>query len=135
MKRLNSAPSPKGTYTPAINQSVKADEVVINYSYAAAPREKKIKQIIRAVAESFGIPGAWVTSRLHTQNIVVPRQVVMFIAKGDYSLNQIATALGGFHHATVLHGQRKIEEAIKDDPQLAAMIEMIKEKVNENTEA
>ncbi|MFZ3217185.1 MAG: chromosomal replication initiator protein DnaA [Candidatus Acidiferrales bacterium] len=76
-------------------------------------QEKKvtIEQIQKRVGEVFGLRAQDLNVRSNSREIVLPRQVAMFVVKQltSASLPEIGRQFGGKHHTTVLHSINKIE--------------------------
>src|SRR5271154_40645 len=76
-------------------------------------QEKKvtIEQIQKRVGEIFGLRAQDLNVRSNSRQIVLPRQVAMFVVKQltSASLPEIGRQFGGKHHTTVLHSINKIE--------------------------
>lgn len=68
--------------------------------------------IQRCVGEEFGITLQDFKSKKRTKNIVLPRQVAMYLSREmtDLSFPEIGTYFGGKDHTTVLHSYNKIKE-------------------------
>ncbi len=68
--------------------------------------------IQRCVAEEFGIPLPELKTKKRNKNIVLPRQVAMFLSREltDLSLPEIGGCFGGKDHTTVLHSYNKIKQ-------------------------
>jgi hypothetical protein len=90
-----------------------------------------IKRITEAVSDHFGITRRDLYSRRRTKEIVLPRQIAMYLAKTVTlkSLPEVGRRIGGRDHTTVLHAVRKIEAAVLTDPEMAARIDAIKESM------
>ena len=75
-------------------------------SYFADP-----EQIILKVAKYFQIEIADLKGKSREQNLVIARQIAMFILREDSQMNltTIGLLFGGRDHTTVLHGIRKIQ--------------------------
>jgi chromosomal replication initiator protein len=88
-------------------------------------------EIISAVLRHFGVGHREITSRSRTREVVVPRQVAMYLLREetDASLLEIGGELGGRDHTTVLHGIRQIEKALSNDPALRSRIMAIRESI------
>lgn len=79
-----------------------------------------IDLIQKRVAAYYQINQADIVGKKRTKNIVVPRQIAMYLAREltDNSLPKIGKEFGGKDHTTVLHAIDKIEKQTKDDPKL-----------------
>ncbi|MFH0912936.1 MAG: chromosomal replication initiator protein DnaA [Candidatus Omnitrophota bacterium] len=67
--------------------------------------------ILRCVAEEFGVSLLELKSRRRNKNIVLPRQVAMYLSREltDLSLPEIGNLFGGKDHTTVLHSYNKVK--------------------------
>jgi len=83
-------------------------------------RKITIEAIQRAVAENFGMRVAELKQKNNSRQIVVPRQIAMYIAKQltEASLPEIGRQFGGKHHTTVMHSISKIDEHRRSDKDL-----------------
>jgi chromosomal replication initiator protein len=87
-------------------------------------RRITIDSIQKAVAERFSIKPTQLKEKSNRKEIVMPRQVAMFLVKEltQASLPEIGRAFGGKHHTTVLHSIHKISTQRTGDPDLNKMI-------------
>lgn len=104
--------------------------------YNKRNEEKKfvnLKRIMEVVCEYFGITPEEIKSEKRVKNIILPRQIAMYLSRDltDSSLNSIAIEFNGKDHTTVLHACRKIKNLIEKDQNIKSIIENIKEKLNE----
>jgi chromosomal replication initiator protein len=62
-----------------------------------------------------------------SQNIVLPRQVAMYLSREltSSSLPTIGRAFGGKDHTTVMHSIQKVQKLMETDKQLEDMVEEI----------
>jgi chromosomal replication initiator protein len=83
--------------------------------------------IQRCVGEEFGISLYDLKTKRRNKNIVVPRQVAMYISREltDLSLPEIGMSFGGKDHTTVLHSCNKIKEQVKQNQILRHKIERL----------
>ena len=104
------------------------DEVLKDYIKDDGPKEITCELIIQRVAEHFNISPSEITSKSRTSDLVLPRQISMYLCKSmtGKSLQDIAKALNKKDHTTVMHGVKKISEDIKVDKILSKKIENIK---------
>jgi chromosomal replication initiator protein len=86
-----------------------------------------IEMIQKTVADFFNITCADIKAKKRTRNILKPRQVAMYLSRRltNLSLPEIGNSFGGKDHTTVLHSLRKIEENLKEDPQLKNEVEKL----------
>jgi chromosomal replication initiator protein len=97
------------------------------------PKRVKIEDIQRIVARQYNVSRADLLSSRRTANVVLPRQVAMYLAKTLTlrSLPEIGRRFGGRDHTTVLHAVRKIEGLIGNDSSLAGEVEQLKRLLQE----
>ena len=88
-------------------------------------------QIIIAVSEHFGVDLRVMQGRGRSRNIVVPRQVAMYLLREETecSLVDIGKLLGGRDHTTVMYGCDKIAEEINADNRLRNEVLSIRERL------
>ncbi len=92
-------------------------------------RKITIESIQRAVAEQFGMRTAELKQKNNSRQIVVPRQIAMYLAKQmtEASLPEIGRQFGGKHHTTVMHSIAKIDEQRRHDTDLARTLGKLQE--------
>ena len=83
-----------------------------------------IARIVRRVAKSFNVTQKDVLGASRHKNVLLPRQVAMYLARvlTEWSFPKIAESFGGRNHTTVIHACRKIEKLMKNDAQLRQTI-------------
>jgi chromosomal replication initiator protein len=86
-----------------------------------------VDKIQKSVADYFQISSPELKTTRRNKNIVLPRQVAMYLSRQltDLSLPEIGHAFGGKDHTTVLHSCKKIKEAINKDKNLQNIIEKL----------
>ncbi len=120
---LNGAPICVSTAERAIRDLVNTHE----------PKRVKIDDIQKLVASHYNVSRADIVSSRRTANVVLPRQVAMYLSKAltPRSLPEIGRRFGGRDHTTVIHAVRKIENLIAKDNGLAQVVELLKRMLNE----
>ena len=90
--------------------------------------------IIDTVAEHFNISPTDICSNKRNSEIVVPRQIVMYLCRNmiDIPLKSIGTYIGKRDHSTIIHGINKIETELKNSETLRNTVDIIKKKINPN---
>ena len=85
--------------------------------------------VVEAVALHYKIAVAALRGRARSQEIVLPRQVAMFVAREetDASLVDIGRELGGRDHTTVMHGIAKIERDLTTNAALRGQVMAVRE--------
>ena len=88
--------------------------------------------IIIIVCDHFNIQESDIKSKKRNAEIVLPRQIIMYLCRQmtDASQTKIAQLLGKNDHTTVIHGEKKIEEMLENDTTLNNTIETIKKKIS-----
>jgi len=83
--------------------------------------------IQRCVAEEFGVSMADFKTRRRNKNVVLPRQIAMYISRvlTELSLPEIGDFFGGKDHTTVLHSYKKIKEGLGSNIGLKDKVERI----------
>lgn len=83
--------------------------------------------IQRCVAEEFGISLPELKMKRRNKNIVLPRQVAMYLSREltELSLPEIGGFFGGKDHTTVLHSYNKIKQGLRDSETLKDRVEKI----------
>jgi chromosomal replication initiator protein len=89
------------------------------------------KQIIEKVCDFYDITMDEITGPKRDKEIVVPRQVAMYLLREELHLSypKIAGEIGKKDHTTVMHGVEKIEREIDSNEQLRQEINLIRERV------
>jgi chromosomal replication initiator protein len=95
-------------------------------------RKITIEAIQRAVAEQFGMRVSDLKQKNNSRNVVVPRQIAMYLAKQmtEASLPEIGRQFGNKHHTTVMHSIAKIDELRRTDKDLHRMLNKLQELLN-----
>lgn len=86
-----------------------------------------IDMIQKEISSFFEISVSDIKSKKRSRNVILPRQVSMFLARKltNLSLPEIGAAFGGKDHTTVMHSCRKIETDIEKDADLKKTIEKL----------
>ena len=95
-------------------------------------RKITIEAIQRAVAEQFGMKVSDLKQKNNSRNVVVPRQIAMYLAKQmtEASLPEIGRQFGNKHHTTVMHSIGKIDELRRTDKDLHRTLNKLQELLN-----
>ncbi len=93
------------------------------------PKHLSAKQIIERTARHFQIPIEDIVGPKRDKDIVVPRQVAMYMLRSELHLSfpKIARELGRKDHTTAIHSVDKIERESRVDASLRMAIAEIKE--------
>lgn len=81
---------------------------------ANARRKPSPRLILTETARYFGISIEEITGKKRSRDIVVPRQVAMYLLRSELELSfpQIGSHLGGRDHTTIMHGCSKLESLV-----------------------
>jgi chromosomal replication initiator protein len=95
-------------------------------------RKITIEAIQRAVAEQFGMKVSDLKQKNNSRNVVVPRQIAMYLAKQmtEASLPEIGRQFGNKHHTTVMHSIGKIDELRRTDKDLHRTLNKLHDLLN-----
>ena len=90
-------------------------------------RPVTVKQMLKAVGDYFQVPIKDALANRRQRQIVMVRHITMYIARHctDLSYPEIARSLGGMDHTTVLHGVRRIEQRMRDNPAFKATVDIL----------
>jgi chromosomal replication initiator protein len=117
MASLRGLPLTKGLAQEAMRSvSRTSDENVIS-----------IPRIQKAVADYYKISVDNLRSRSNMGNVLVPRQVAMYLCKRltKKSYPEIARQFGGKHHTTVIHSVEKIKKLVDSDREMDTLVKRI----------
>jgi chromosomal replication initiator protein len=86
-------------------------------------------EIVRRVAEAFGVPMDRMLGRERSREVALPRQIAMYLLRqeSNISLPQIGDTLGGRDHTTVMYGCDKIADLLERDDRLRRQVIEIRE--------
>jgi chromosomal replication initiator protein len=88
-------------------------------------------EVVKSVADAFGIPVDRMLSRDRSQVVALPRQIAMYLLReeANVSLPQIGHALGGRDHTTVMYGCEKIADLLERDDHLRRRVVELRENL------
>jgi chromosomal replication initiator protein len=100
-------------------------------SVKTRPKHISAKQIIERCARHFQIPMEDIMGPKRDKDIVVPRQVAMYMLRSELHLSfpKIARELGRKDHTTAIHSVEKIEKEVNYDADIKAAVVEIKERL------
>ncbi len=89
--------------------------------------EVTVENIQKRICEHFNVKLGDLKSKRKTTNIVLPRQVAMYLCRKYTSSSYpvIGDKFGGRDHSTVVHASKSIEKRIKENPFVQATIERL----------
>lgn len=97
-----------------------------------ALRNISLEDIVAATSEHYKISSQDIRSKKRLKNIVVPRQVAMYLAREftQMSLPEVGAWFGGKDHTTVLHACKKIKQAAQTDSYIKNALEKISQQLS-----
>jgi chromosomal replication initiator protein len=97
----------------------------------ARPKHISARQVIERTARHFQIPIEDILGPKRDKDIVVPRQVAMYMLRSELHLSfpKIARELGRKDHTTAMHSIEKIEKESRLDADIREAISEIKERL------
>jgi chromosomal replication initiator protein len=104
-----------------------AQEAMRSVSRTSDENQVSIPRIQKAVADYYKLSVDNLRSRSNTGNVMVPRQVAMYLCKRltKKSYPEIARQFGGKHHTTVIHSVEKINKLVDSDRELDTLVKRI----------
>ncbi len=95
-------------------------------------KEITIEKIQKLVAENFQIRVNELKSSKRLKNLVLPRQIAMYICRKltDLSYPEIGTKFGGKDHSTIIHAIKKIEKKMEEDVYTKTLVEKLMERLS-----
>ena len=100
-------------------------------SVKTRPKHISAKQIIERCSKHFQISMEDIMGPKRDKDIVVPRQVAMYMLRSELHLSfpKIARELGRKDHTTAIHSVEKIEKEVSYDADIKAAVTEIKERL------
>ena len=97
----------------------------------AVSEKNDVHRIQKIVAEYFQISVEDIRSKKRSANIAFPRQIAMYLCRcmTSESFPKIGIEFGGKDHSTVMHSVEKIEKEIRENKELANIIEKLKKDI------
>jgi chromosomal replication initiator protein len=91
-----------------------------------------IETIQKRVADHFQIRHSDMTSKRRPNNIAIPRQAAMYLARTltKHSLQEIGDAFGGRDHGTVIHACKAVDNMMAQDASMRGSIEFLKTQLS-----
>ena len=113
------------------NLSVSLAQEILKDIIPIEKKEISIQQIQKITADYFNIKLAVLLSKKRTKNIVMARQIAIYLSREltDFSLPAIGEAFGGKDHTTILHAYTKIKNQREKDNGLKSTIESLVLKI------
>lgn len=115
--RLHGQPIDINTAQEVLGMYIQKNQVKVN-----------AKTVLQKTADYYEISYNDITGTKRSREVVVPRQIAMFIMREelDMSFPRIAKSLGGKDHTTIMHGVNKISTQMARDSVMSQDIQSIK---------
>ena len=90
-------------------------------------KEITVETIQKMVANYYHIKTSDIKSSKRLKNIVLPRQISMYISRKltSSSFPEIGSKFGGKDHSTIIHAIKKIEKKMEEDMHLRSTVEKL----------
>jgi len=113
--------------------SLSIAKIVLKDMVSETVKTINMDMIQKEVARFFNLSVADIKSKNRSRNVMLPRQVCMYLARTltNLSFPEIGAAFGGKDHTTVLHSCKKIEKGIQIDSELRIIVEKLTTKIKE----
>ena len=94
-------------------------------------REVEPKEVVRMVADAFGITVDQILARDRSRAVALPRQIAMYLLREEaqISLPQIGDVLGGRDHTTVMYACDKVSDLLEEDDRLRRQVVDIRDQL------
>ncbi|NCU31344.1 MAG: chromosomal replication initiator protein DnaA [Candidatus Moranbacteria bacterium] len=94
-------------------------------------KEITVDRIQKTIAEYYQIKTSDIKSQKRLKNIVLPRQIAMYISRNMTNLSypEIGDRFGGKDHSTIIHAIKKIEEKMTKDMSLKMTVDKLMDKL------
>ncbi|MFZ1729634.1 MAG: chromosomal replication initiator protein DnaA [Bacteroidota bacterium] len=107
-------------------------EKVLRHVISSEKKDMTVEQIQKIVADHFQVSENSLRAKTRKQEIVLPRQVAMFLAKKltRASLKTIGLHFGGRDHSTIIHACKSIEHDMETDNALRSHLENLQKQIS-----
>ncbi|MBI5646181.1 MAG: chromosomal replication initiator protein DnaA [Ignavibacteriae bacterium] len=107
-------------------------EQVLKNVISAEKKDLAVEQIQKIVADHFKVTENSLRAKTRKQEIVLPRQVAMYLSKTytRASLKTIGLHFGGRDHTTIIHACRSIESLLQEDENLRSHVDNLKKQIS-----
>ncbi len=92
-----------------------------------------VEMVLDLVARTYDVTVDELKGKSRSRRVALPRQIAMYLLRTEVGLSwpQIGHVLGGRDHSTVMHGYRRIEEQIAQNPMLRSEIRALQERLSQ----
>ena len=94
-------------------------------------RELEPTEVVRMVADAFGVTVDQILARDRSRAVALPRQIAMYLLREEaqISLPQIGDVLGGRDHTTVMYACDKVSGLLEEDDRLRRQVVDIRDQL------
>jgi len=126
-----------GAYASLTGREIDMDlvkEVLKKFFKQGEKPEVTVEEIMKTVAAKFNIRIVDLKSQKKNKNLVIPRQIAMYLARRltSHSYPDIGAKIGGKDHSTVIYANNKIKDLLEKDPKMELVVREIEESLNRN---
>jgi chromosomal replication initiator protein len=103
-------------------------KILLRGASTAAKKAISVQEVVKTIANFYGIEEASIYEKTRRKEVVRPRQVIMFLLREDFHISfpTIGEKLGGRDHTTVIHSCDKIKNDLTLDSTLGQEIHQIR---------
>jgi chromosomal replication initiator protein len=135
IRRLEGALLKVASYSSLTNKPLDlatAERLLHDVLMEQAQNVLTIETIQKRVADHFQIRHSDMTSKRRPNNIAIPRQIAMYIARTltKHSLQEIGDAFGGRDHGTVIHACKAVDNMMDQDASMRGSVEFLKTQLS-----
>lgn len=114
-----------------VTPTVAFAEEILASSRPSSTKHITARQVVEKTAKYFDLKTAEIKSTSRSQNIIVPRQIAMYLLRSELHLSypQIARELGRGDHTTAMHSIKKVERQIKLDITVREKVAAVREQL------
>jgi chromosomal replication initiator protein len=107
--------------------SLEMAKVVLKDMVQESVKTISIEMVQKLVADFYNISTSELKNKRRSKNIILPRQVAMFLARQltHSSLPEIGLAFGGKDHTTVMHSCKKIDQEMVNNKEIKSVIDKL----------
>ncbi len=135
IRRLEGALLKVSSYTALTHKPVDlemAERLLHDVLMEQAQNVLTVETIQKRVADHFQIRHSDMTSKRRPNNIAIPRQVAMYLARTltKHSLQEIGDLFGGRDHGTVIHACKAVDNMCEQDATMRSSVEFLKTQLS-----
>ncbi len=108
--------------------SINDVKTLLRGSSAAAKKAVSVQEVVKTIANFYGVEEGSIYEKTRRKEVVRPRQVIMFLLREDFRISfpTIGDKLGGRDHTTVIHSCEKIKNDLRSDSVLSNELHQIR---------